>query len=297
MADNLSYSSSGHYLPPYYASSQSPATGNALDLPAPLSRAADSTQRRRPKYTRSKTGCLTCRQKKIKCDENKPKCHRCAHGQRDCTWPVGVEPRKRAPPKRVDSIHMDHHSDVRPSTASSSGISEGSTPPTRHHTPPKRELPELDLPPLTLRRHSDLHGQPHHPHGHSMTSLMDPGHRSSLLPVSSSSQFHPPSSHHSNLTVIPELSNSYLTLPPVDQLYTPAPQQQYSSSAPLGGHPRVPQQSSGSGYRYYENMQPMSNWMPQAQSHMEPMDSYFSHTQDRFPAGTSSSDTQPSRYH
>ena len=138
---------------------------------------------------------MTCRQKKIKvrfiarcitaalcaqltgcfllllpfqCDENKPKCHRCAHGQRDvsslrkrdicseshttqCTWPVGVESRKRAPSKRVDSIHMDHP-DVRPSTASSSGISEGSTPPTRNHTPPKRELPELDLPPLTLRR-------------------------------------------------------------------------------------------------------------------------------------------------
>ena len=73
--------------------------------------------------------------------------------------------------------------------------------------------------------------------------------------------------------MIPELSNSYLTLPPVDQLYTPAPQQQYSSSAPLGGVPRVAQ-TSGSGYRYYDNMQSMSNWMPQAPSHLEPMDSY-----------------------
>ena len=73
--------------------------------------------------------------------------------------------------------------------------------------------------------------------------------------------------------MIPELSNSYLTLPPVDQLYTPAPQQQYSSSAPLGGVPRVAQ-TSGSGYRYYENMQNMSNWMPQTSSHLEPMDSY-----------------------
>ncbi|KAI0305765.1 hypothetical protein B0F90DRAFT_1700929 [Multifurca ochricompacta] len=238
---------------------------------------------------------MTCRQKKIKCDENKPKCHRCAHGQRDCTWPVGVEPRKRAPPKRIDTIHMDP-TDVRPSTASSSGISEGSTPPTRNHTPPKRDLIELDLPPLTQRRHSDLHGQPHHPHGHSMASLMDPGHRSSLLPISSSSHFHPPSSHHATLSVIPELSNSYLTLPPVDQLYTPAPQQ-YSSHTPLGGGiPRVAQ-TSGPGYRYYENMQPMSNWMTQAQPQLEPMDSYFSHTQDRYHAGTPSSDTQPNRYH
>ena len=74
--------------------------------------------------------------------------------------------------------------------------------------------------------------------------------------------------------MIPELSNSYLTLPPVDQLYTSAPQQQYSSSAPLGGVPRGGAQTSGSGYRYYENMQSMSNWMPQNPSHLEPMDSY-----------------------
>ncbi|KAI0266808.1 hypothetical protein BC834DRAFT_873618 [Gloeopeniophorella convolvens] len=295
MADNLSYSPSGHYIPSYYPSSQPPTVSNALDLAA-LPR-ADSTQRRRPKYTRSKTGCMTCRQKKIKCDENKPKCHRCAHGQRDCTWPVGVETRKRAPPKRTESTQLDL-ADVRPSTASSSGISEGSTPPTRNHTPPKREPLELDLPPLALRRHgSDFHGQPHHPHGHSMTSLMDPGHRSSLLPVSTSSQFHNPSSHPSSLSMIPELPNSYLTLPPVDQLYTAPPQ--YSSSAALSGITRVTQ-TSGSNYRYYESTPSMPHWMPQPASappQLEPMDSYFSHAQDRFPAGTTSSDTQPNRYH
>jgi hypothetical protein len=103
----------------------------------------------------------------------------------------------------------------------------------------------------------------------------------------------------------------------VDQLYTPAPQQQYSSPASLGGVPRVTQ-TSGPGYRYYENVQQsVSNWIPQTPSQLEPMDPYvrslfpmvtshsanplplvkFSHTQDRFSAGTSSSDTQPNRYH
>ena len=64
-------------------------------------------------------------------------------------------------------------------------------------------------------------------------------------------------------------------LPPVDQLYTTAPPQQYSSSAPLGagGDPRLAQ-TSDSGHRYYENMQSTSNWMPQIPSHLEPMDSY-----------------------
>lgn len=47
--------------------------------------------RKRPKYTRSKTGCLTCRTKKIKCDETKPICTKCVHGQRECTWPKDVQ--------------------------------------------------------------------------------------------------------------------------------------------------------------------------------------------------------------
>ncbi|KAJ3829958.1 hypothetical protein F5880DRAFT_1459682, partial [Lentinula raphanica] len=61
----------------------------------PQTRQETSQQRKRPKYTRSKTGCLTCRVKKIKCDEAKPTCARCLHGQRDCTWPEGVPARKK----------------------------------------------------------------------------------------------------------------------------------------------------------------------------------------------------------
>ena len=64
----------------------------------------EQPQRKRPKYTRSKTGCLTCRTKKVKvcyaaagcsalsddrdfqCDEEKPDCARCRSSQRE----VGV---------------------------------------------------------------------------------------------------------------------------------------------------------------------------------------------------------------
>lgn len=79
---------------------------------APPSGAGGS--RKRPKYTRSKKGCLTCRSKKIKCDERKPLCTRCEHGHREvmffppslfsflpltlslsqCTWPETVLPRR-----------------------------------------------------------------------------------------------------------------------------------------------------------------------------------------------------------
>jgi hypothetical protein len=37
---------------------------------------------------RTKTGCLTCRSRKIKCDEQRPKCACCVASQRVCTWPT-----------------------------------------------------------------------------------------------------------------------------------------------------------------------------------------------------------------
>lgn len=101
----------------------------------------------------------------IQCDETKPSCMRCTHGQRDvrqlrlfywtmlkeaqCAWPEGAPVRRRST-TRKDSLDADG----RPSTAGSS-ISDSSTPPTRDHTPP--HLPhsqplELGLPPLASRR-------------------------------------------------------------------------------------------------------------------------------------------------
>jgi hypothetical protein len=38
----------------------------------------------KPKRTR--TGCLTCRERHLKCDETKPTCNNCAKSQRECNW-------------------------------------------------------------------------------------------------------------------------------------------------------------------------------------------------------------------
>ncbi|KAI0062898.1 hypothetical protein BV25DRAFT_1824938 [Artomyces pyxidatus] len=271
MADNVSYQQSGHYNPPYYPPPQSQPMSNALEVVNGVQR-NEPAQRRRPKYTRSKTGCMTCRVKKIKCDETKPSCIRCVHGQRDCTWPEGVPQRKKPPPKRaetLDSIDM-----ARPSTASSSGISGGSTPPTRDHTPPKREHIELGLPPLGPRRHSEPHM-----HSQSMQSSSDPGHRSSLLPIPH--QHYPASSSHSSsmLSVIPEMQPAYLTLPPVDHLYPSQPHQshQYMQSS-VTSQPAMHRGSHGSNYRYVDSSQSHSNGLWQQSSappHLESsMDSY-----------------------
>lgn len=47
-------------------------------------RDSDATADGKPKRTR--TGCLTCRERHLKCDESKPTCANCAKSQRDCNW-------------------------------------------------------------------------------------------------------------------------------------------------------------------------------------------------------------------
>ncbi|KAF4620758.1 hypothetical protein D9613_000405 [Agrocybe pediades] len=141
----MSYSPTSQYLPPppqYYSNGAN--VGSPVQIVSPPPRSDLAQQRKRPKYTRSKTGCLTCRVKKIKCDETKPNCMRCTHGSRDCSWPEGVPTRKKNA-KRDDA-------ETRPSTAGSSGLSEASTPPGRDRSPPNRrnEL-DINLVPLSSR--------------------------------------------------------------------------------------------------------------------------------------------------
>ncbi|KAF9516682.1 hypothetical protein BS47DRAFT_1390518 [Hydnum rufescens UP504] len=82
-------------LPPPRSSTLQRASMHVLDPmnPGALGEAPTHTKRR-PKYTRSKAGCLTCRTKKIKCDEIKPICTRCDHAQRECTWPTETNRKK-----------------------------------------------------------------------------------------------------------------------------------------------------------------------------------------------------------
>ncbi|KAJ4158130.1 uncharacterized protein LMH87_008670 [Akanthomyces muscarius] len=65
---------------------------------------ASNKPRMTVKEIRTRTGCLTCRQRRIKCDERKPTCHRCFIGRRECSGlgyglPRGnlVPPRQQAP--------------------------------------------------------------------------------------------------------------------------------------------------------------------------------------------------------
>ncbi|KAH8828226.1 hypothetical protein DL96DRAFT_1602300 [Flagelloscypha sp. PMI_526] len=69
--------------------------GSRTQLHSPSPSSSTPTKRKRPKYTRSKNGCLTCRVKKIKCDEVHPVCTRCAQSQREVREPSSRCPRSR----------------------------------------------------------------------------------------------------------------------------------------------------------------------------------------------------------
>lgn len=42
-------------------------------------------------HKKTRTGCLTCRQRKVKCDEERPKCHNCIRLQLSCSYAKPVE--------------------------------------------------------------------------------------------------------------------------------------------------------------------------------------------------------------
>ncbi|TDL26232.1 hypothetical protein BD410DRAFT_573060 [Rickenella mellea] len=117
MAQSLPYPV--HYMPQhtqYYIAPlpQHPHVPGQMHLVGPTTVRTEQPQRKRPKYTRSKTGCLTCRMKKIKCDEAKPSCQRCTHGQRECTWPENLPAKKKVPSRKSSAA------DERPSPVESS---------------------------------------------------------------------------------------------------------------------------------------------------------------------------------
>ncbi|KAL5521058.1 hypothetical protein ACEPAG_8980 [Sanghuangporus baumii] len=109
-----------HYLPQYYSAPY------AQYDPSSYPERTLRTERRRPKYTRSKTGCLTCRRKKVKCDETKPTCQRCSNSQLSCTWPEIPPPKKKVPARKGRSP-ADQADSAAPSEAGTSSVSPTDT--------------------------------------------------------------------------------------------------------------------------------------------------------------------------
>ncbi|TBU33811.1 fungal-specific transcription factor domain-containing protein [Dichomitus squalens] len=274
MADSLHYPATPthHYVPNAYYASQMHAGAAHMHVVAPSTVRQDpASQRKRPKYTRSKTGCLTCRAKKIKCDETKPTCVRCSHGQRECTWPEGVPTRKKPTPRREPPSPIDGM-ETRPSTAGSSGVSEAATPPTRGPTPPRRGEPvEMGIPPMVSRRHSDPHVN--------LPIAVNDNRRSAMNSVPTSSHGYP--MHHNNthaLPAIPEIAASYTNQ---HQYLHSYPSHHYSQSH--SSHlPRITAHHDVPHSRGTESSSPDSQWSsPQLLTPVDPIEPYFPTPQER----------------
>ncbi|KAE8445520.1 hypothetical protein EG329_013283 [Mollisiaceae sp. DMI_Dod_QoI] len=62
----------------------------------------DSSRRRRAFKPKTRTGCITCRIRRIKCDEGKPSCHKCTSTGRKCDgYIVATNDRKGQPTKEL----------------------------------------------------------------------------------------------------------------------------------------------------------------------------------------------------
>ncbi|RDW90768.1 Zn(II)2Cys6 transcription factor [Aspergillus mulundensis] len=53
------------------------------------------------KHKRTRSGCFTCRSRRIKCDETRPVCDRCRKGNRECVYPSTTGPASKPAPRSV----------------------------------------------------------------------------------------------------------------------------------------------------------------------------------------------------
>ncbi|KAL4931329.1 Zn(II)2Cys6 transcription factor [Aspergillus undulatus] len=57
------------------------------------------------KHKRTRSGCFTCRSRRIKCDENRPVCERCRKGNRECVYPSSTTgSASKAAPRSVAKV-------------------------------------------------------------------------------------------------------------------------------------------------------------------------------------------------
>ncbi|KAL4807104.1 hypothetical protein BDV18DRAFT_112694 [Aspergillus unguis] len=69
------------------------------------------------KHKRTRSGCFTCRSRRIKCDETRPVCERCRKGNRECVYPspttgAASKPAPRSAAKSRSSRPQSHESDA-----------------------------------------------------------------------------------------------------------------------------------------------------------------------------------------
>ncbi|KAF2484765.1 hypothetical protein BDY17DRAFT_135153 [Neohortaea acidophila] len=67
----------------------------------------DSSNRKRKRVLTlppSSNGCITCRSRRVKCDETRPFCRRCVQARRTCKGYAAAWPAANAPPEPAEEV-------------------------------------------------------------------------------------------------------------------------------------------------------------------------------------------------
>lgn len=98
---------------------QPPLSTTAPSPPSPSSAANAGNKRKakkapapallKPVTKRLRMGCLTCRQRKKRCCETRPKCTECARLKLNCQWPKpGTEHKNKNKDAKIEENTIDH---------------------------------------------------------------------------------------------------------------------------------------------------------------------------------------------
>lgn len=116
----------------------SPLNGKPTDRAGDQPRSGRAGNRRKQKFTRTRTGCLTCRARRIKCDEGLPVCKRCIIAKKE------VSPsRNQAMTRGADDCSASGHQTTgRDATARAKWTHLGVSRPKRRTTTRTRYTPD-----------------------------------------------------------------------------------------------------------------------------------------------------------
>ncbi|KAI0403918.1 hypothetical protein F4802DRAFT_266140 [Xylaria palmicola] len=123
------------------------------------------------KHRRTRSGCYTCRSRRVKCDENRPICDRCRKGKRDCVYPE--------PPAAKGSTGSSTSKDTASASQEATPESSAGDIDDMGREPKLEPIPDEDEP----IEHSPQHAQSvkgsHREHAVSASNLRKMGHRQS----------------------------------------------------------------------------------------------------------------------
>ncbi|OQD72440.1 hypothetical protein PENDEC_c021G03727 [Penicillium decumbens] len=104
--------SMGQYMTGYSSNGSNPTSQMRYPLPGDPNKILSGGRHKKEVKRRTKTGCLTCRKRRIKCDEGHPVCRNCVKSKREClgydpvfrpqaSTPSAIQPAPNPPPSLV----------------------------------------------------------------------------------------------------------------------------------------------------------------------------------------------------